>query len=374
MMHSMGKPRRTRAHGRGLRVLVTGATGFVGFHTACALHRAGHRLRVLVRSPEKMRRVFDPVGLTGIDHVEGDFTDPKSVARALQDCDAVVHAAAMVNLKARYALETLRTNRRGTELVVGGAARCGIGRIIQVSSITTLFNPGLDRIDEDSPLGVQTGGYGRSKVETELFVRGLQARGAPIYTTYPGMIAGPDDPGLSEGNRALAGLLDRACIVTTTGVQIIDVRDLALAHLKIVERGGPPARFLLGGRFVSWAELADILDALVGTKLRRVHLPAWLAEGLGRVGDVVAGLLPIDVPVSYELARYATQWAASDDSRAHRELKLRYRDLRETLADTIIWLADACHLKHIEFANHVRAVGDTKSGRERRRKQRRITP
>jgi nucleoside-diphosphate-sugar epimerase len=286
----------------------------------------------------------------------GDFTDQGSVARALQGCDAVVHAAAMVNLKAKDALETLRTNRRGTELIVGGAVQRGIGCIVQVSSITTLFNPGLDRIDEDSPLGTQTGGYGRSKVETELFVRGLQARGAPVHTTYPGMIAGPDDPGLSEGNRALAGLLDSVFPVTTSGVQIVDVRDLALAHVKLVERGGPPGRFLLGGQFFRWGELCDSLESLVGAPLRRVNLPARVAEGLGRIGDMVAHVLPFDVPVSHELAMYATQWAASDDSRVHRELGLRYRDIRETLGDAIVWLAEAGHLKHREYADHVRAT------------------
>jgi nucleoside-diphosphate-sugar epimerase len=351
-----GKPGRTHAGRGGLRVLVTGGTGFVGFHTARALHEAGHRLRLLVRSPGKMRRLFGPVGLVEIDHVVGDITDPGSVARALEGCDAVVHAAAMVNLQARDALETLRMNRRGTELVIGGAAKRGVGRIVQVSSITTLFNPGLDRIDEDSPLGTQTGGYGRSKVETEFFVRGLQACGAPVYTTYPGMIAGPDDPGLSEGNHGLLGLLDQFVLVTTGGVQIIDVRDLALAHLKLVERGGPPARYLLGGQFFRWAELGDILESLIGAPLRRIELPPWVVEGLGHVGDAVSRVLPLDLQLSHERACYATRWPPSDDSRALRELKLRYRDIRDTLADAIVWLADAGHLKHREFAAHIRAA------------------
>ncbi len=212
-----------RRTGSGLRVLVTGGTGFVGFHTVKALHEAGHEVRLLVRSPDKMRRVMAPFGLDTLEHVKGDIADEKSVMRALRDCDAVVHSAAAVNVRATDALETIRTNRRGTELVIGGAVAQGIDRIVQVSSSTALFNPGLKKVDENSPLGTQGVGYGRSKIEADLYVRGLQQNGACIYTTYPGSIMGPDDPGLSEAMAGLMTLLDVVYIVTTSGTQIVDV-------------------------------------------------------------------------------------------------------------------------------------------------------
>ena len=270
-----------RRTGSGMRVLVTGGTGFVGFHTVKALHEAGHEVRLLVRSPDKMRRVMAPFGLDTLEHVKGDIADEKSVMRALRDCDAVVHSAAAVNVRATDALETIRTNRRGTELVIGGAVEQGIDRIVQVSSSTALFNPGLKKVDENSPLGTQGVGYGRSKIEADLYVRGLQQNGACIYTTYPGSIMGPDDPGLSEAMAGLMTLLDVIYIVTTSVTQIVDVRDLAEAHVRLIERGGPPARYMMGGQYFTWAEMADMLEDLVGARLRRVDC-VQVIRGHGR--------------------------------------------------------------------------------------------
>jgi len=346
--------RSRRSSSSALRVLVTGGTGFVGCHTARALHEAGHAVRLLVRSPDKMRRVLGPYGLDGLDHVHGDIADENSVARALEGCDAVVHAAASVNIHATDALETIRTNRRGTELVIGGAVERGVSRIVQVSSSTALFNPGLQKVDEDSPLGTQAVGYGRSKIESDLYVRGLQQHGAPVYTTYPGSIIGPDDPGLSEAMVGLRSALDDFCVITTGGIQIVDVRDLALAHLKLIERGGPPARYMMGGQFYEWKEFAEMLESLVGAKLKRLRAPRLALQMLGRIGDIVHRFRPFDLPITYEAVWYATEWTPSDDSLVQSELGIRYRDSRETLADAIVWLASKGYLKFPEFAEHIR--------------------
>lgn len=342
-----------RKRDSGMRVLVTGATGFVGFHTAKVLHEAGHEVRLLVRSVEKMRRVMKPFGMDALKHVKGDIADAPSVARALRDCDAVVHAAAAVNIRATDALETIRTNRRGTELVIGGAVERGIDRIVQVSSSTALFNPGLDMVDEDSPLGTQDVGYGRSKIESDLYVRGLQQHGAGIYTTYPGSIMGPDDPGLSEAMAGLMTLLGVVYFVTSSGTQIVDVRDLAEAHLRLIERGGPPERYLMGGQFFTWSEMADILEDLIGTRLRRVHVSKGALQALGRFGDMMHSFMSLDIPLTFEAVQYATEWTQSDDSKVKRVLGIEYRDIRETLGDSVIWLVEKGHLKQEKFAQHI---------------------
>ncbi len=358
-----------------LRVLVTGGTGFVGFHTARALHEAGHEVRLLVRSPEKMRRVLGPFGLDKLEHVKGDIADPRSVARALQDCEAVVHSAAAVNIRAADALETIRINRRGTELVIGGAVERGIARIVQVSSTTALFNPGLDVIDENSPLGTQSVGYGRSKIEADLYVRGLQQHGAGIYTTYPGSIMGPDDPGLSEAMAGLMTLLDVVYTVTSSGTQIIDVRDLAQAHVRLIERGGPPERYMMGGQFFSWSDLADILEDLVGTRLRRVRVSKRMLQAIGKLGDMLYNFREINVPITFEAVWYATEWTPSDDSKAKRNLGIEYRDIRETLGDSIVWLTEKGHLKNDKYAEHILArrqgskEGAARQGSTRAKKQ-----
>ena len=108
-----------------MRVMVTGGTGFAGSHTVRRFLEAGHSVRLLVRDAGKVRRVFDPfdIGFPNEDVIVGDITDEASVIRATQGCDAVFHGAALVDMKRSMARRILETNRRGVELVVGGAPR-----------------------------------------------------------------------------------------------------------------------------------------------------------------------------------------------------------------------------------------------------------
>lgn len=323
-----------------LRVMVTGATGFVGLHTARALAAAGHELRLLVRDPDKADRVLGPHGLGEVARVVGDMTDAAAVARALEGCDAVVHAAAQVNLYAADAARTVRANLGGAEAVIGAAVERGVSRVVAVSSGSVLMRPGLARIDEDTPLLLSAEGYSRSKQEAELAVRALQAAGAPIYTTYPGVVMGPEDPGQSEGTKGLRAMIAQGCVITSGGLQIVDVRDLADVHRALIERGGPPARYVVGGHYLPWAALADRLDEITGAKIRRLRLPLPLLRLLGQAGDLAYRIAGVELPISQEAVTYAAGWTPMDDSRLRRELDVRWRDVRETLTDAVRWLAD----------------------------------
>jgi nucleoside-diphosphate-sugar epimerase len=326
-----------------MRVMVTGSTGFVGFHTVMALLGAGHEVCLGVRNPEKMRRVFSPFGVEGLDFVEGSITDEAAVARALEGCEGVVHAAAMVNLDAKQADFVRHTNVRGTELVVGGAVERGIESIVYVSSITAIYTPGLERLTEDSPLGRSSNGYGQSKVESEKYVRGLQDRGASISITYPTSILGPDDPGYTEPNRGLAHFLSYMFYETSSGYQMIDVRDLADVHLKLLEKGGS-GRYVVGGHYLLWKELADLLEEITGQGLTRVNSPGWIMRLSGDLGDWIKRYVSFDLPMTREAVTYATEWVYADSSRLRAELGFEFRELRETLVDTILWLYRAGHI------------------------------
>jgi len=331
---------------RSLTVMVTGGTGFIGFHSVCELVRAGHDVHLLVRSPEKLRRVFGPVGLGHVSFVEGDITDQRSVERALDDCDAVLHSAAMVSGHASESDRILANNLRGTENVLGGAHRRGIDRMIQVSSTTALFRSGSRRIDESSPLGTAPSGYGRSKIECEKYVRRLQEEGASIYTTYPGTVIGPDDPGLSEGMLGLKILLEAGFLMeTTSGIQCVDVRDVARAHVLLLERGGPPDRFLMGGQFLEWPEYGDLLERVTGHRFRRFYTPPAAFRLMGRAAELLSRVAPIDTPLTAETTVYATEWSPSDDGYLQKTLDLAYRDLHDTLFDSIFWMQGAGHLR-----------------------------
>ena len=223
-----------------MRVMVTGATGFIGYHTAIALLDAGHELSLLVRSVEKMDAMFGAGRID--DYTVGDITDIDSVRTALQDCDAVIHVAALVSTRAADADRVGRTNVEGVENVIGSAVEMGVDSIVHVSSITALFDPAAQVLDEHSPPGVGATGYGRSKVACERFVRELQDSGAPVYITYPGTVLGPQTPALTEAHVGLQTYLSAFVPVMSSGNQYVDARDLAEAHRIIVEDSTLAAR------------------------------------------------------------------------------------------------------------------------------------
>ena len=326
-----------------VRILITGGTGFIGYHTAIALMDAGHEVRLLVRSEEKLRRLFgDAVG----DFVLGDVTDADSVARALDGCDGVVHTAAMVSVDRKDTDIVMATNVGGTKLVIGGAAERGLENIVHVSSVTALYDPDAPFLNEYSPPGNATTPYGRSKVECELFVRDLQEQGVPIHITYPASVIGPEDPGLTEPHQGIITYLRSTAPVPPSGNQWVDVRDIALAHQRLLERDLAPGRYPLGGHFLPWTQLVDLLYQLTGRRSRKLPVPAKLLLGAGRAIDWLNRVRgkSLDIPVTHEAMVYATHWVRMDSSKAKADLGLEFRPLADTMTETLRWLYGAGHI------------------------------
>jgi dihydroflavonol-4-reductase len=326
-----------------MRILITGGTGFIGYHTARKLMAAGHDVRLLIRSEEKLRRLF---GEDVQDFVTGDVTDADSVRQALQGCDGVVHTAAMVSIDKKDAERVHTTNVGGTRLVIGGAVEQGLAKIIHVSSVTALYDPKAAFLNEYSPPGAASNAYGKSKVECEFYVRELQDAGAPIHITYPASVIGPDDPALTEPHQGLITYMANTVPVMPSGNQWVDARDIAEAHRQLLERTLPPGRYTLGGHFVPWTELVDIISELRGHKIRKIYIPGNLMRGVGKLIDWVNAVRdkPLDVPVTYEAMTYATHWVKMDSSKARGDLGLEFRPLEESLVDAIRSLVAAGHL------------------------------
>jgi dihydroflavonol-4-reductase len=330
-----------------MRAMITGGTGFIGYHTALALMEAGHEVSLLVRSADKMEGLFGP---GRIEHFTvGDITDADSVRRAMAGCDAVVHVAALVSTHATDAEKVHRTNTQGVRNVIGGAAELGVGRIVHVSSVTALYNPKARVLDETALPGTAASGYGRSKVECEEYVRELQDAGAPVFITYPGTVLGPQAPALTEAHIGLRTYIANFVPVMSSGNQYVDVRDLAEAHRRIVETEGLPEapgphRYVLGGHYISWRELGPLLERLTGRKLLKLRLNPGLMRLAGKAVDRMEKYLPVELPMTEEGMGYATRWVQMDNSWAERQLGLALRPVEETLVDSIRWLHEAGHI------------------------------
>lgn len=332
-----------------MRVLITGGTGFVGAHTAAALARAGHDLRLLVRDPAKAERVLASHRIGGCDVVRGDVTDAAGVAAAVAGCDAVLHAAAVVSLDAHRGGEVERTNLRGTQAVFDAARACGVASLVHVSSAGALFTPGGPRIGPDSPLAAPTSAYMHSKAEADRLARRLIDEGLALRISYPVGVIGPDDPGLSESNQMLKTLLRDFVPLTSSGVNLVDVRDLASIHVALLEGRVPPGRYVVGGTFLSWPDLATVAESVTGRPARRVRIPGAVLRAAGRVFDVLKRYRDVDLPITREAMIFATQWPGADGSATLAVTGVAPRPVAESLADTARWLYASGHLR----AEHV---------------------
>jgi dihydroflavonol-4-reductase len=341
---------------RPVKVLVTGGTGFTGSHTVHALVVAGHEVRLLVRDPAKVRGVFEkPYGFVPDDVVVGDMTDAAAVDDALAGCDGVVHAAALVDLRRAMARVVEDSNARGVDLVVGGAARRGLPSIVYVSSLGVFFEPGGPPLAPELPITPGNTAYGRSKAQAERYVRRLQEDGAPIRISYPSAISGPDDPTMSTVNDGLRSMVRDIGVVTSGGVQIVDVRDLATLHLQLLELPAGPHRYAAAGEMLTWPGYFHLLDSLTGRHIRRIHVPGGLLRAAGSAGDAVKRLYDFDFPLVRDLMEFTTRWPGADAERTTRELGLQFRDATETFRDTLVWMYRAGHLD----AEHVGRLADT---------------
>jgi nucleoside-diphosphate-sugar epimerase len=320
-----------------VKVLVTGGTGFVGSHAVAALLRNGHRVRLLVRDPSKIQRVLEARGIEVDDYAVGDMADAQTVRSALMGCDAAMHAAATFY----GGSEIYTANVKGARNVLGIAYELGIDPIVFLSTAVAMFPPAGERFTVDDPIrGLETT-YGRSKVEAERFARELQARGAPLVAIYPAAVFGPDDPGPGETTRGLRDGIRFGWPITTGGISIIDVRDLAEIIAAALEPGCGPRRFMAGGHFKTWPEFADLCDALTGRRALRVPIPAPLLRGIGRLLDAAKRIVPFDYPITHEAVEMMTRLVPCDSRATVEQLGVSFRPMEETLRDTIRCLYEA---------------------------------
>lgn len=272
------------------------------------------------------------------------MTDEAAVSRAVRGRHALIHAAALVALERKHAARVLHDNRRGIEIVVGSAFAAGIERVLYISSVIALHRAGLSSITTEAIGDAGGSAYTRSKIECESYIRSLQATGAPIRVTYPAGVIGPDDPGLSEANRGVLAFFRDASVVTDTGLQMVDVRDVAAAHVSLLEAPTGPGRHMMEGHYLPWSRLADLLDEITGTTLRRYPVPGVVMRASGVVADVIKHVWDFQFPLSHEAMRIMTQWVPVETVATGGVAPFAFRDPRETLSDTLRWLAAAGHV------------------------------
>src|SRR3954468_21544116 len=322
------------------RVLVTGASGFVGSAIAAALRDAGHPVRVLVRASSP-RTNIDPRD----EVVVGDMLDRASIAAAVSGVRHLIHAAADYRLWAPSAHDLLRANVEGTRIVMEEALRGSIERIVYTSSVATfdLRAGGLADETRHLPHTAAIGAYKRSKVIAEDLVADMIARDRlPAVIVNPSTPIGPRDVRPTPTGRIIIEAASgRMPAFVETGLNFVHVADVAAGHLAALHRGRIGERYILGGENVTLRQMLLDIAAIVGRRGPLMRLPRRAVYPLAFGAEMVArvtGRAPFATIDGLRMARYTMHF---DDSKARRELRYTSRPYRDGLVEAIAWFIAA---------------------------------
>ena len=260
-----------------MTTLVTGASGFVGWHVARLLTERGRKIRALVRPSSRIS------GLD-VETVTGDLRDPSSLARAATGCEVVYHVAADYRLWAKDPNELYRSNVDGTRNLIRAAREAGASCFIYTSTVGCIHPP-----DETGPVSLEqmNGAYKRSKLLAE--EAALEERDLPVIIVNPTAPIGDHDvKPTPTGRIVLDFLTGNMPAYIDTGLNLVDVRDVAAGHLLAEEKGRARERYILGCENLTLQQILSKLAALTGRPAPKVQLPYAVAYAAGVVSTAWA--------------------------------------------------------------------------------------
>lgn len=322
-----------------MKILVTGATGFVGSAVVRRLLRDDHYVRVLVRANSDRRNLQD----LAVQIVEGDLTQASSLQHACDGCDALFHVAADYRLWAPIPEQLYQTNVDGTRALLAAARQVGVPRIVYTSSVATLGLPGDGRPgDEDTPvaLGDMVGHYKRSKFLAEALVKQFADEGLPVVIVNPSTPIGPHDIKPTPTGRivrdAIAGRLPA---YVDTGLNVVHVDDVAEGHWLAFQLGVVGERYVLGGQNLSLRDVLFQIAEIAGRSPPRWRLPHAVVMPVAHLAEAWARLTGTRPIATVEEIRMSKKKMFFSSAKAERDLGYTPRPARLALEDAVKWFS-----------------------------------
>jgi dihydroflavonol-4-reductase len=323
-----------------MQALLTGGSGFIGGHVLAALLGSGAQVRCLVRQ-DSPRRNFAG---RDVELFVGDLRDPAALERAATGCDAVFHCAADYRFFARNTQELYDTNVGGTRHVLEAAARAEVDRVVYTSSVGALgLHADGSPADESTPVSLDdmVGHYKRSKFLAQRVAEEWAGRGVEVVIVNPSAPIGEGDlKPTATGKVILDFLTRRVPAFVDTGLNLVDVRDVAAGHLLAFERGESGESYILGHQNLTLAEIYQLLSQITGLPAPRVELPHWIPLTVAALDTGVSRLLRREPTVALEAVRLSRYRMFFDSSKAVRELGLPQTPVVEPLRRAVDWFRE----------------------------------
>lgn len=319
-----------------MSVFVTGGTGFIGAHVVRLLLQEGYIVKALVRTHSNLGN------LQGLDVelVTGNLNDP-NLWQQMQGCQYLFHVAAHYSLWQKDRELLYHDNVLGTRNVLESAKKAGIERTVYTSSVAAIgVGTSGKVIDEthQSPIEKLVGNYKKSKFLAEQVAMEAARGGQDVVVVNPSSPIGPlDIKPTPTGDIILRFLRRQMPAYVDTGLNFIDVRDVARGHLLALKKGKSGDRYILGNQNLSLKQLLEQLAQITGIPAPKRSVPAWLPLGVAWVEEKILAPLGKTPSVPLDGVRMAQQPMYYDASKAVRELGLPQSSLKTALEDAVNW-------------------------------------
>jgi dihydroflavonol-4-reductase len=314
-------------------VLVTGASGFIGWHVARCLIERGYTVRALLRPA---RRVDD----LPLEPVTGDLRDAASLAPAVSGCGLVFHVAADYRLWAKDPQELYRSNVEGTRHLLSAAQKAGVERVVYTSTVGTIGIPHSGLGDESQPvsLAMMAGHYKRSKFLAERVALEFARAGLDVTIVNPTAPIGDHDLKPTPTGKIVVDFLKGAMpAFIDTGLNVVDVRDTAEGHLLACERGRTGERYILGSENLTLAQILRQLAQIASRPAPTMRLPYAVAYCAGLCSTAWAEWTGRPPRVPLEAVRMARKRMWVTHEKARRELGFNPQPAEVALRRAVEW-------------------------------------
>jgi dihydroflavonol-4-reductase len=321
-----------------MRVFLTGATGFVGHHVARALAAEGANLRLLVRKTSNLANLE---GIAGETHV-GDLAEPESLKPALAGCDAVMHVAADYRLWIRDPETMYHANVDGTRDLLRMAREAKVPRFVYTSSVATMhFRTDGLVINEDTPVSLKdmVGHYKRSKFLAEQQAIAAAQNGQKVIILNPTTPIGPNDAKPTPTGRIFVDFLKgKFPAYMDTGLNLVDVAEVARTHVLALTVGKPGKRYILGGENLTLKQILDKMSAITGIPSPTVKIPFAVAATYAFFEEWITGRIRGREPrATLEEVRMGRKKMFASSAHAEQELGFRLMPVYPAMRAAIEW-------------------------------------